>query len=313
MALPVIQDSVWTNGGTAATSINVAMPVGPFTFGDLLLVTIANDDATTSVQFPNAPSGWTKIQEAGSATADAHTAAFYKQSDGTEGGTTVTFSATGAFDLAAYAIWITGARAAEPIISNIGNNLDIASTTAGNIPGITTAIADSLVLYCVAYDGGDTTQLNVSGTGWVQGGFDRTATGAGNLAMSWGYRTMVVPGVTGNAVISASVGDGMSGFMFAVNPVQAPAEIRAIFYDLTGTEYANGTGVYCYDSATGALLFDGSVGTVTGIGSEFPAAPAPGEVVFTLASGSTNPVFLVVKPDVDAFGLITNSIIPTQL
>ena len=316
MPVPIIASFTQADSGGATTtnSLDIIAPTG-LSAGDMIIVFCGNDQATnTPAQWDDnafKPSGFTLINQITTATADAGIAAFYKYSDGTESGTTITCPAATANDMWASCLHITGVRGIDPI-GVLGSNYDVGSGSSHSVPGITTLAVNRLVLVCGSGDGADTGPMTVSGGNFLTGDSPRAGTGAASVAGVWGYAEEPTASATGNATVSLTSSDGFAGFMFSLEPAGVPTIVRETFKDGVGANYANGTVVYAYHS-NGSLFSTGAVGTITGVSSSFPAALTAGEVAFTQPEGVFDPLFLVVEPSTDTDGLVTNIITPTQL
>lgn len=189
--------------------------------------------------------------------------------------------------------------------------------------------ASGLRAFAEAYDSAGVRQAStmiVSGQSAGGGSVSLTMTVPTTKAITvpaGGYAVVRIQGRgnTSRTKMTMKLGQTANGGMLW-SPNEAPAivgpptEIREVLKDATGANYPNGTKVYCY-SATGALEWTGAVGQVTGSpqntghASVLPAGP--GEVVFEFNNGDLAQRYLVVDPGVDADGLVTNLITPTQL
>lgn len=92
----------------------------------------------------------------------------------------------------------------------------------------------------------------------------------------------------------------------------APTEIRATLYNANGQPYPAGTPVFIYNE-DGTLALATEVGQISGV---MPNALLPlgdGEVAVRFANGDFQRRFIVVAPNVDASGLVTNVLTATQL
>ncbi|USN87822.1 MAG: DUF2341 domain-containing protein [Candidatus Nomurabacteria bacterium] len=217
-SVPTIESFTSNTALTTGASITLTKPSG-VEVGDLLLIMVGNDDNTATAQWDNAtlkPSGFTLINEAGNATADAHTAAFYRIADGTEGATINVPSQANA-DYWGYYVRVSGVDQVTPI-NVTGADYMSGNNTNHSVTSVTTVTDNSLAFYLLAGDGGDTFPFTVSGTGWSESSEIQAGTGFGNAAGAWGTRDMTTAGATGNATVGMSVSDGASGFQFALTP-----------------------------------------------------------------------------------------------
>lgn len=316
MAVPIIVSFTQADSGgvTTTNSLNITAPTG-LSAGDMLVIFCGNDQAAnTPAQWDDnafKPAGFTLIHQITTAVADAGVAAFYKYSDGSESGTTITCPAATANDMWASCLHITGVRGIDPV-GVIGSNYDASTGVSHSVPGITTLAVNRLVLVCGSGDGADTGPITVSGGNFLTGDNPRAGTSTASVAGVWGYAEQPTAGATGNATVSLNSSDGFSGFMFSLEPAGVPTIVRETFKDSANADYANGTVVYAYNS-DGSLFSTGAVGTITGVSSSFPTPLTAGEVAFTQPEGVFNLLFLVVDPSTDTDGLVTNFITPTQL
>lgn len=223
MAVPVVVDFT-TNATTSTPSLVLTKPSGAQN-DDLYMLIVLNDNATNTQQFDTFVDGdgntWNLIGEAGDQTADVHVAAFWRHVDGNEGAT-VSVPAQSSNDMVGWYLHITGARILGTPVHDIGNSASLASNTTIVYPGFKTTFKDCLVFCISAYDGGDTTALNVSGSGWVQGDFNRAGTGTGNVAGQWATKGVTTPGQTGDMTETVTPSDGRIGFQFAIAREGAP-------------------------------------------------------------------------------------------
>ena len=178
--------------------------------GELILVICSNDD-------PNNPdslsiTGYTKILEVGTSAVDVHLAAFYKIADGTETEVTIT---NGRADTAVFMFRISG-QAATPI------NAQAEGLTTGalTISGVTTTVDNCLVFTAFAGDGGDTTPIAFTGTGWSKTGADLTTRGvvAGGCSLAYGTQVQATAGTVPDSTGTPALSDGMTGLQIAIAP-----------------------------------------------------------------------------------------------
>ena len=232
---PVVQ-SFTSNTAVPGASLTLTKPSNILA-GDLLLIIVGSDDDTASAQWDDAtlkPSGFTLINESGNTTADAHSAAFYRVADGTEG-TTINVPAQSSDDFWGYYIHVTDVNPSNPI-HVIGSAYNGGSTGTHNVPGVTTTAANALAFYVLSGDGGDLDPFSVGGA-WTEGGEIGAGTGGGNGSGVWGTRLMTSPGATGNAAVTMSASDSASGFQFALAPAQgqgAHQSSGAVFTSIAG-------------------------------------------------------------------------------
>lgn len=213
----IVLQSWDTNTAVPGASLSLTKPTG-VAVGDLLLIIVGNDDNTGTPQWNSTtlrPSGFNLINTAGSATPDAHVAAFYRIADGTETSPTST-PAQSSDDYWGYYIHVTGVSTTSPIDA-VGSDYLGGSLTTHNIPGITTIEDQALAFYAFSADGGDLDPFSVGGA-WTEQAEIEAGVGAGNASGAWGTQLMASAGATGNASVTMIGADGASGFQFSLNP-----------------------------------------------------------------------------------------------
>ena len=226
MAIPVIQAGFTSQQNQASSTISITKPTG-LVSGDLCIIFTTNDSTGGSAQWDdstNKPidSGareFTFINWAGlGGTVDAHAAAFWRIITGDEVWPITSTSASSA-DQIAFAIRITGAHATVPIDVVGADYTGVQTDATHPITGLTSGVADTLVLYILGFDGGDGTPMSVSGTGWVQKDEETSDVAETNMASgSWGARDLATQGASGDATVTPNVTDGAAGFQFSIAP-----------------------------------------------------------------------------------------------
>jgi hypothetical protein len=223
-SIRVIASTIVAGPGATVTSINVTVPSGVQT-GDMILILAGNDHASSTQQFNNTtfkPTGFTLIDTAGSSTADAYTASFYKIADGSEGGTTINVPAATAQYMWAGCAIIRGVDINNPI-GPIGAKRDNSSATTHPLTGVTTTRDNCVAFFTLSSDGSDVRPFGVSGDGWLinnslQTGVGNSGTTVGGI---FGWHYIVDQGTPTNDVTIAYTGaggaDGGAGFQFVIN------------------------------------------------------------------------------------------------
>ncbi|MBV1929114.1 MAG: hypothetical protein KUG81_06335 [Gammaproteobacteria bacterium] len=211
--VPVVETYTEARTENAETTLTQNKPTGVVT-GDFLLAFIGNDDSSSADEFA-APTGWTKIQENGSGTPDAHVAAFYRVADGTEGATQ-DFTSDSSDFLWGYYIRMSSVDTDDPIDAT-ETGIEAGSSSTHTIPELTTVADDCLAFFVLGFDGGDGLSFGVSGTGWtktdeVQAG----AVGSGGASGVFGTKSMATAGATVDVVITPDVTDGAAAFQFSI-------------------------------------------------------------------------------------------------
>ncbi len=212
-------DTGWTsNTAVPGVTLSLNKPAN-IVAGDLLLILVGNDNNTATAQWNNTtlkPQGFTLINEAGNATPDTHTAAFYRIANGTESSATST-TAQASANYWGYYIRVTGVDGNNPIDAT-STDYAVNNLLSHPITATTTRTDGALAFYLLGGDGGDTFPFSVSGTGWSERAEIQAGVGALNAAGTWGTRDMTTAGATGNATVLMTVNDGASGFQFALKP-----------------------------------------------------------------------------------------------
>jgi len=220
MAVPVVQSQ--TEAAVTGASLTLTKPSGVVA-GDLLLIIVANDNATDTAQWDDStlkPPGFTLINEAGTSTSDCHCAAFFRIADGSEG-STIDVPAQSSNDYVGFYARITGAHPSSPI-NVVGADISIGNATTITVGSIFPFDDDTLAVAVVGTDGGDMVPHAVSGTGWTLQ--NDVAQGTNNgVSGGWASKNMGAAGATGSCVFdwNGSVSDGASGFQFAIAPAAA--------------------------------------------------------------------------------------------
>jgi hypothetical protein len=219
--IPIIE-TFTSNTALSSSSLEITKPSG-VTPNDLLLLIVGNDDSTNTQQFDTFTEGgrqWTLIREQGNAACDCHIAAFYRISDGTEGASVV-IPAQSADDIYGWCLRVSGARHIGSPIHKYGQ----VNTTSGSshvFLSLETVFRDCLVFGVFSYDGGDSSSISVSGTNWSKQDELKAGTGSSNASGAWAKKDMASPGDSEDVTFTTSLGDGGSGFQFAISREGAP-------------------------------------------------------------------------------------------
>jgi hypothetical protein len=215
--VPVIESWSKNNGGTTASAtLTFSEPAGVQS-GDLLVIIVMNEDATSTPQFSDNKVGWNFVDTSGNAVSDAHVGVFWRIADETEN-SIQSVSATSSDQWMGFYLRISGADDTTPI-----NAYNFVQSTSNQdphvIPVITTTVDDCLVLYGLSFDGGDAYPFSVSGTGWSEIDEDQTST-SGNNAVSgcFGSKNLTSQGSSGIATVDCSTSDGAAYFQLAIAP-----------------------------------------------------------------------------------------------
>ena len=156
---------------------------------------------------PTPPTGWT--EEFDSSLNAVTIQLFHKIADGTE--TDIDLGSTGQ-EVVAFWLRVSGAGAVD--LYGLSSN----SGTSHTISGITTTVANCLVIYGLAFDGADSATFNVTGTGFTQSDTGNSLNGGAGVGGTWGTKEQAVAGATGDATVTTTASDGSSSFQIAIAP-----------------------------------------------------------------------------------------------
>jgi hypothetical protein len=230
--IPVIEEVSFTDGGSAEIDeLELASPINIIP-NELLVMIVCSDNAGDDTYF-NDVSGWTKLGESGNSVCDSHIALYYQVANGSQVFTNVTGITTS--NLLGWILRISGVDANDSIEAS---NFAASTATGTNpqiVPSITTLKDNCLILYGIAFDGGDGYPMSVVYP-FVELA-DRTNTGTPTEAYvsgCFGYRNLPVKGVSGDAWVYTENVDGASYFQLAINGdiLTTTTETTGFLYDL---------------------------------------------------------------------------------
>lgn len=199
---PANRGSGATSGQVSATTATATMPAG-LRSGDVLVALACLTGSTDAL---NTPAGWTVVGPV-SNVASHKTYLFYKTSDGTETGITVTKSAgtTGTMRLD-LTIWkdSAGVAASASNVSSSGDGMAV-------LPSVTPTVNNSTLLGAVHWAGtvGTFTALH-----WIV-----TFSNGGNPAATWYRRGPVPASASATATINSGGSQRWSAFTLALSHV----------------------------------------------------------------------------------------------
>lgn len=233
--LAIIENIQFTDGGSGEiTELILANPLGILT-DDLLLVVVCSDDNLADVFF-NEVTNWTKIDESGDQLCDSHIAAYYQIAE-EDGGHEMIVNTTSADNMLGWYMRISGVDITDPIQSFNFAQSGASGTDPHVIPSISTIQGNCLVLYGIAFDGGDGCPFGVAYPFTELA--ERTNTGTPNeeyVCGSIGYQDKVNSGASGNALVYTSSLDGASYFQIAISgnneETTTTIDSSGIFYDM---------------------------------------------------------------------------------
>ena len=233
--LPELESFEYTDGGDAEiTTLDLARPL-EIHEDDLLVVIVISDDSAASPFF-NDVVNWTKLGEGGGVLCQSKIAVYYRFATHI-GGHEMTVTSNSADNMLGWYLVVHGVDTLNPINAF---NFDESTATGTNphiIPSITTLNANALILYGLAFDGGDGYPMNVADPFTELS--DRTNTAVPNSAYvsgSFGYYNKISSGATENALVYTDVLDGASYFQLAIsgnNDIVTTTPIgEGLFYEL---------------------------------------------------------------------------------
>lgn len=218
MTIPVVAEISTPSLADTTDNIDINYP-STISAGDVLICYVASDQSTATQQWDGAtyfPSGFTFINESGSADSDCHCAAFYKVATGSETGTENVTSAGTANGIIGFMVRLTDVDTAD-LLNVVGADYNsTADDTDHVIGGATTDEADCLAFVVYALDGGNGQPFSLSGS-WTQQE-DHTSTLSDFSEVSGGLGTLGVAsaGAYGDVTVTSSQSNGMTGFTFAI-------------------------------------------------------------------------------------------------
>jgi hypothetical protein len=234
MALPVHQSiSTIAVNASNADALTLNMPAG-IVAGDALLAFVGTEDSTTGATLSTATTGWTKVGEAGTATADAHCAVWWKEAVGSDAAPVIDYANT-----TRGAGWVTRVTGADiAALINVSNFSETGGTASSHaITGVTTDTDDCLVYYFLAFDGGDGLPFSVTGTGFAEIAEGQSNTsGNADVAVCIGSRDLATLGASGTATVACNATDGASWFQIAIKPTN-DVNVVSGFETLSLTKY----------------------------------------------------------------------------
>ena len=297
MVAPVIESFTTAFSASNVTTLAINKPTG-VTSGDLLLILCANEANDDVAQWNGTtPTGFTWLgSEYGSSVSDQTASGYYRIADGTEG-STFTVTSTGSWERTQWCFRISGVDQTTPINVEEGGlrnaNTSYVIPTDGGTQ-LTTTVNDCLLFCLASYDGGDSTDMTVSGTGWSQHSSSPiiTGTGGANMSTCIGTGTLATAGDAPvmTAAVTSVANDGWAHIMVAVAPGGAAAPTASgtptdqrdtATGSATSTEptaTASGTPTDQRDTASGSATFSATVPDAV---SDLAGTAGDAEVVLT--------------------------------
>lgn len=215
MANPVIES--WTannSGSSTVSSITLTKPSG-VEVGDLLLVIVGSDWPNSNAW--EVETGWTLELELGGPTPYADLGVYWRIADGSEGAS-VEIDHDGSANMYGWYIRISGIDTADPI-HQTGTAAESSSTSALDITGVTITVSDCLIIYAIAFDGGDAGSFTPSNSGFSEVDEEYAGTASNEASGSWGYKNMSGTGASGTVTVTMEVSDGCVGIQIAIAPL----------------------------------------------------------------------------------------------
>jgi hypothetical protein len=223
--------------------------------GDMLLIVVGNESIGATPEWDDTtykPDGFTLINEAGNATSQCHTAAFYRIADGTEYDATTTPSVSSARTYG----WYVNVPGAYMTTIDVGAD-SIVSATSHTIPEVTVTEDNSLAFFtdCVENWAGGTPYG--TSNGWED--VDVIGLNRGNESSVVGiFGTKFVPVAGGAGASAIALGSirGFAGFQFAVHGTTTGARLNVLgtqsvsYVDVKDSNACGGETLYADDGTS---------------------------------------------------------------
>lgn len=224
-AYPVIEDYTSNNSaGDDVTSLKLGKPAGVQN-GDLLLLIAGNDAAEAFTTF-NVIAGWTDFGSYGDGNTYCKLIFYRRIANGTEGDS-VEITMTTNDEVWGWYIRISNIDETTPI-NDIGTPLLNASEEVHEITQVTSDVDSCLIIYALAFDGGDGYPFSESNTGWLEEDEQQAGSGQADASGCWGVKALVSAGGAGTVTITSTEGDGAVAVQVAIAPAgeaPPPAEL----------------------------------------------------------------------------------------
>lgn len=214
--MPSIESFTDTTTGVYGNSLTLNAPTG-ITAGDLLLIIFRDPAINTNSEVINTPSGWTKIDEHGTADNDIHIGMFWKEATGSEGDVTVT-STVSSTGRAGWYLRISGADTTTPIHATSKNGTTWQAATPWTASGVTTSVDNCLLIAGFAADGCNNDPFTISGEGWVEEDESVTGADSNGTAGVFASKELSSAGFSGNCVCTPTSAGKASWILIAVAP-----------------------------------------------------------------------------------------------
>lgn len=217
--LPLIKSTttaILTHNVSPSSEIVINKPTGTIN-NDLILIVVSSDIIGTSESAWDEtfkPIGFTIVTQTPFETApDVRVGVFYKVVDGTEGNTfTIPLNKiTSTYGATAFCARISGVNVNNPI-----DQIGTWATSRHTISGVTTTEINTLAIYVVGGDGGNTSPY-AEPTGWTEvADFASDIGSVLGSGMAVGTKEIITAGTTGDVIATNSNNDGFSGVQFNI-------------------------------------------------------------------------------------------------
>lgn len=217
--IPELRSGTQNDGGSSQSVSVIGNKPSGVEVGDTLILIVMNDAASgIGVQFADDVTDWTFLGvSTGGAGPSVHIGVYAKIADGTEP-STVTVTASDSANWNAYYLRISGAHETNPV-TQISFGIEASDVSSHTIEGVTTTVDNSLIIYSLAFDGGDGFPFSVAGSDFIEIDDFQTSTATDELSGCFGARELPIAGASGTATVTSSVSDGSAYVQIAIAPV----------------------------------------------------------------------------------------------
>lgn len=222
---PVLKGYTSNNSvGVEVNSLTLTKP-DDVANGDLLLLIAGTDYNGVTSSFDDI-ADWSHFVKIGNGATDCKLSCFWRIADGTEASTINVTTGSETDEMYGWYIRVSNVDQSTPI-NDVGTALLNASSSSHAITEATTDVNTCLVIYALAFDGGDGYPFGESNTGWVEEDAEKSGGGNNDACGTWGIKYLASAGGAGTVTISSGmpggVADGSAAIQFAIaGPTGAP-------------------------------------------------------------------------------------------
>ena len=221
MSIPVIENELSSLGN--AGGINVSKPTG-VVIGELLVVLVSIESASTTVQWDDSVTGWTFGFGFGGSTSATHIGMYWRIADGSEP-TSVTIDAVNSSsDCIGWYLRISGADDTTPI-DITGSSILQNSNGSLTIPSVTTTADNCLVLALVGSNSPDIIPTSTTTSGWI---IENESTDSDKNSIAYASYRSGDPAATGSMQYDFDTAGRSAGVMFAIAGAEPTGLVPAI-------------------------------------------------------------------------------------